>query len=1038
MSFTRKAAIHQSMNHKPLRLVVSLAVIFSFHAFLLQQAAQAQSTPVTAGYRDFNFGSGVDPTLTGEKPQSKLWWNDGYWWGSLWDPSMGKYAIYKLNFATQSWSSTGVAIDDRGTSRADALWDGQRLYIASNVFADNSGGSTSSSQSARLYRYSYNSSTKTYALDSGFPVNVNSSKSETLVIDKDSTGQLWVTWTENSKVKVNRSTTNDQTWGTPFDLPVQGANISSDDISTLIAFDGKIGLMWSNQNDKKIYFAIHRDSDADNTWQAKETSLADGNGGPIADDHINIKLSGDSNGNLYAVTKSSFADADGVKPGVYFIKRAISGGWSSYEVGKNTEDHTRPILLIDNGNQKAYVFAKAVVNGNDVIVMKSSSLGTISFPQGLGTPFIQSSTDKVINNPTSTKQWLDGARDLVVLASDESSKYYLHNYIDLSGGSSTPTISSFTPSSGAVGTEITIAGANFTSVTSVKFNGTAAANYVVNSSTQIHATVPSGATTGKISVITANGTAVSANDFTVIGSGNTLTFNPVHDTYVRLSKPTSNYGTASTVRQRKTSSDDINTYVKFEVSGLSGAVQSAKLRLRVSDAGNDGGAVYHVSNDYANSSSSWIETGMNWNNAPAISGSALSSVGAVSLDSWAEWDVTAVVTGNSTYSFALSNNSSDEVRFSSKQGANKPELVIQIGSSTPPAPSITSFSPASGPVGTEVTISGSNFSGATGVKFNGTPATTFFVDSNTSIRANAPSGSTTGKISVTTDGGTATSADNFTVTTSSTVVATFTPVGDAPVYLSNPTTNYGANDRLGAIKSAVYNITSYLKFDVTGLSEPVQSAKLRLRVIDGSNDAGTMYQVSNNYQSSSTPWDEAGIIWNNAPAISGSPLSSAGSAGANQTVEFDVTSAISGNGTYSFGLKNNSSDFASFSSKEGANVPELIIETTSGTMADNDNISGLNAARPMQLMLFNAFPNPFNAQTAIEYYLPEASRVQLVIYNALGQVVRTLLDAEQPAGLVRAIWDGKDEFGAVVGSGVYFYRISVGSQRLTGRMILQQ
>ncbi len=83
---------------------------------------------------------------------------------------------------------------------------------------------------------------------------------------------------------------------------------------------------------------------------------------------------------------------------------------------------------------------------------------------------------------------------------------------------SLPSISSFSPASGAVGTTVTITGANFTGATSVKFNGTAAA-FTVVSATKITATVPSGATTGTIKVTTAAGTATSSGSFTVSSSG---------------------------------------------------------------------------------------------------------------------------------------------------------------------------------------------------------------------------------------------------------------------------------------------------------------------------------------------------------------------------------------------------------------------------------------------------------------------------------------------------------------------------------------
>lgn len=77
-----------------------------------------------------------------------------------------------------------------------------------------------------------------------------------------------------------------------------------------------------------------------------------------------------------------------------------------------------------------------------------------------------------------------------------------------------PAISSFTPSSGWIGTVVTLTGTNFTAASAVKFNGTDATSYNVDSATQITCTAPTGVTTGKISVTTTNGTGFSLTDFT--------------------------------------------------------------------------------------------------------------------------------------------------------------------------------------------------------------------------------------------------------------------------------------------------------------------------------------------------------------------------------------------------------------------------------------------------------------------------------------------------------------------------------------------
>jgi len=81
-------------------------------------------------------------------------------------------------------------------------------------------------------------------------------------------------------------------------------------------------------------------------------------------------------------------------------------------------------------------------------------------------------------------------------------------------------------------------------------------------------------------------------------------------------------------------------------------------------------------------------------------------------------------------------------------------------------------------------------------------------------------------------------------------------------------------------------------------------------------------------------------------------------------------------------------------------------------------------------------PNPFNPTTVIEYVLPESAPVKLEVYNLLGQVVRTLVDEEQMAGRYSVVWDGRDDLGREVASGIYFYRLSAGKFHAVRRMAL--
>jgi hypothetical protein len=95
-------------------------------------------------------------------------------------------------------------------------------------------------------------------------------------------------------------------------------------------------------------------------------------------------------------------------------------------------------------------------------------------------------------------------------------------------------------------------------------------------------------------------------------------------------------------------------------------------------------------------------------------------------------------------------------------------------------------------------------------------------------------------------------------------------------------------------------------------------------------------------------------------------------------------------------------------------------------------------SRPQSFSLSQNYPNPFNPETEISYALPNACPVKLFVYNLLGQRVRTLVDEYQAAGHKSVLWDGTDEDGKQVASGVYFYRIEAGEFTDARKMILMK
>ncbi|MGH3029981.1 MAG: calcium-binding protein [Gaiellaceae bacterium] len=396
-------------------------------ALLLAVAVGALAPPVAGAALDVGFegpstvGAGAAPS--GSKPESKLWWNDGLWWGSLWHEASREFHIFRLDVATQTWVDTGVALDDRPGTRADTLWDAaaKKLYVASHRFSE----SPAPGYPSRLYRFSYNASTNTYTRDAGFPVTFNNFRTETLVIAKDSTGQLWATWTEGGKVWIRGSVCDpvcdDASWGTTF--PAASEVDPDDDISSLIAFGGnRIGVMWSNQENWTFGFAVHEDGWEDNVW-ALETALA---GNQLSDDHINVKA--DSAGRVYAAVKTSKTSSE--EPLTMLLVRQANGSWSKHVFGTVRNDHTRPIVILDEANALVHMYATDDSSGGS-IMEKTTPMDSISFAPGEGTPVI-TDADGRVNNATSTKQNPTPASGIVLLA-HSSNAHYMHSFQPVAG-----------------------------------------------------------------------------------------------------------------------------------------------------------------------------------------------------------------------------------------------------------------------------------------------------------------------------------------------------------------------------------------------------------------------------------------------------------------------------------------------------------------------------------------------------------------------------------------------------------------------------
>ncbi len=739
------------------------AIVFGL-GLALAVPAVASADPGDIGFQG-PAGPGGAPT--GSKPESKLWFNDGRWWASMYDLATSDFYIWVLDQSTDTWSRTNTRLDDRNSTRADILWDGTKLYVASHNFHENDGAGVS-----RLYRYSYNTSTDTYALDSGFPATINSVRSETLVIAKDSTGQLWATWEAGGSIWLNRTTGADNAWGSPFVMP-GAATVNTDDISSIIAFGGdKVGVFWSNQSASPDadFFAIHNDADGDTTWTS-ETAYSGTN---VADDHINLKT--DSSGRVYSLVKTSVT---GANPLIVLLVREAGGGWTNHTVSLGTLDETRGILAIDEVSGLLHVFVTSAGNGG-TINERVSAMGSISFAGGEGTVVLKDASALKMNNATGTKQNISAASGLIVVGYNDTTRQYWH--ADILGGGPPPNtaptanatsattttdvavgvaLSGSDPETcelsfsivtgpahgtlGSIGGAACASGSPNTDSASVTYTPTtgysgpdsftykvndgttdsspATATLTVNGGPDITpptrgSSVVFGATlevtydeplnasstpAGTDFAVAVNGNTRGVNAVTITGSTVTLTlaspviasdsvtlgytpgaapiedlagndaasfsdvavanqtpppgptsqtFTPTADAQVRSSTTTTNFGTLTTIRLGgEGTTTTYRTYLKFNVTGLTGSVTAVKLRLFATDASSN---IVHV---LPVADTSWIESGaggITWDNRPAMGSPEVGSGPVPTLTAYNDITLSpSSVSGNGVVSFGL-------------------------------------------------------------------------------------------------------------------------------------------------------------------------------------------------------------------------------------------------------------------------------------------------------------------------------------------------------------------------------------------------
>jgi PKD repeat protein len=937
-------------------------------------ALAARATAQDLGHEGPSFsGAGSEPTES--KPESKLWFHDGTWWGSLWSTSGQAFHIQRLDQRTHLWADTGVPIDFRPLSRCDALLDGDKLYVSSHRFSALGGAS---GHPIVMLRYGYDAPSESYGLMPGFPVTIGTSSTESVVIDKDSTGTIWAAWVQNMRVVTSHSVGgNDLIWTAPALLPGCDTDLTTDDLCALIHFGGdRVGVMWSDQALNLFRFAIHQDGAPDDQWTLETPLFGE------SDDHIHLAT--DAAGRVFATVKNALNE----------IKLLVrdAGGWSAYLVSTNHDRFTRPIVLLDEERRRIHVFASGQDNG--LIHEKTSSLDDIAFASGTGTVVIQDAGDPAANNATSSKQNVDSTTGLVILAGHDSSTTYWHHSV----APDALLVASFSAAPFAGRAPLLVSFTDTSTGTPTSWSWDFGDGGTSSEQNPEHTYTASGTYSVRLTVGGAGGLdeELWSDLITVVPEFPSQSFPALADARVNEANPTSKAGTATDLRARSFAGASYASYLRFDLSGLSAPAVSAKLRLYCTDGSPVGGLVFPTT-------STWNETTITWNTRPAATGAQIAAHGPVTPGTWGEFDVSSALGGSpGLVSFLLTSSSANSVFYSSREGSQPPELLVEL---EPQQPTVADFSadPTSGVAPLTVAFTdlssddatswtwdfgdGSGSSEQNPVHVYGGPGT-FTVG----LTVSGPGGAdeqtkaeyvfvtlppapvaafeaapTSGSAPLTvlftdTSSGSAsawlwdfgdgaqsseqnpthvyTDAGDFDVTLTATgpggsdaetrtdlveVVAppsirTLLPVADARVFQASPNANSGSALLLRVLSATGSSNHSYLRFDLSGPSAPVISAKLRLYCTDASSIGGQLYPTS-------SAWAENTLTWNNKPAASGAQIGALGPVAVGAWVEVDVTQAVAAGGPVSFVLSSTSADAANYSSREGVHPPELVVAT---------------------------------------------------------------------------------------------------------------
>lgn len=360
-----------------------------------------------------SYSADVLTTPTETESQSKLWFHDGTWWALLNGPRGRGVRVYRL-MPDHSWRPTDSVLSTNVLQVGDALLDGEDVHVVQRV----------PSGDLMYVRLTYDREAQEYQVAEPVTVTTRGGNGFASIV-KDGTGRLWTGYANGLVTAVSWSDDGGRTWAETYDLARNPAG-STAELADLVAFDGRVGILWSDQAANAFRFAYHVDGEDPLSW-TRETALS---GAAEADNHISlVRVPGASSDLLAAAVKTSTNDIATSDDEVLIkvLVRSPSGEWSDVPVATVGDGLNDPFLLVDLATGSLHLFAST--RGGD-IARKTASLDDIRFAPGRGELFMLGADGRLLD-PTGADQPLTAASGLVVLAADTARRTYRHAELSL-------------------------------------------------------------------------------------------------------------------------------------------------------------------------------------------------------------------------------------------------------------------------------------------------------------------------------------------------------------------------------------------------------------------------------------------------------------------------------------------------------------------------------------------------------------------------------------------------------------------------------